>query len=330
MCRLKKTNYNVQAYVKSYTEMRMNVLHKYINIRILFCILTVCFLLCLSGCEESPEGMKIYYRNVTDNTLVAVDFETESTDAYQIINEMFEQMRKKPKQKEIDILLLDGIEIINTEINMNVANIYFNQAYNVLNNIDEVLMRAGVVKAITQIDSIDYVRFFVDGSPARYEDGTFIGLMSPDDFINDSKDAIGNVEWRDITLYFANKTGDKLVKTTESVGYAKNTSIERIVVERLIKGTSDNNLSSTLPSDLKLLSISVSEGVCYVNLSSVFLTEMVNVSNEIPIYSIVNSLCELKTIREVRMLINGDSNRSFRESIQLNTSFQYNKDIVST
>ena len=213
---------------------------------------------------------------------------------------------------------------------MNVANIYFNQAYNVLNNIDEVLMRAGVVKAITQIDSIDYVRFFVDGSPARYEDGTFIGLMSPDDFINDSKDAIGNVEWRDITLYFANKTGHELVHTTESVGYAKNTSIERIVVERLIKGTSDNNLSSTLPSDLKLLSISVSEGVCYVNLSSVFLTEMVNVSNEIPIYSIVNSLCELKTIREVRMLINGDSNRSFRESIQLNASFQYNKDIVST
>ena len=60
MCRLKKTNYNVQAYVKSHTEMRMNVLHKYINIRILFCILTVCFLLCLSGCEESAESMKIY------------------------------------------------------------------------------------------------------------------------------------------------------------------------------------------------------------------------------------------------------------------------------
>ena len=124
MYQLKKTNYNLKAYAKSYTEMRMNVLHKYINIRILLCILTVCFLLCLSGCEESAEGMKIYYRNVTDNTLVAVDFETESTDAYEIISEMFEQMRKKPKQKEIDILLLDGIEIINTEINMNVANIH--------------------------------------------------------------------------------------------------------------------------------------------------------------------------------------------------------------
>ena len=316
--------------MKSCPEMRINILNKYINIRILFCALTVIFLVCLTGCEESSEGMKIYYRDVTNNNLVAMDFETESTDSYQIINEMFEQMRKKPKQKEIDILLLDGIQIMNIEINMNVANIYFNQAYNVLNNIDEVLMRAGIVKAITQVDLIDYVRFYVDGSPARYADGTFIGLMSPDDFINDSKDAIGSVEWRDITLYFANKTGDMLVKTTESVGYAKNTSIERIVVERLIKGTTDSNLSSTLPSDLKLLSISVSEGVCYVNLGSVFLTEMVNVSNEIPIYSIVNSLCELKTIQEVRIMINGDSNRSFRESIQLNTSFQYNKDIVST
>lgn len=211
--------------MKSRPEMRINILNKYINIRILFCALTVIFLVCLAGCEESSEGMKIYYRDVTNNNLVAMDFETESTDSYQIINEMFEQMRKKPKQKEIDILLLDGIQIMNIEINMNVANIYFNQAYNVLNNIDEVLMRAGIVKAITQVDLIDYVRFYVDGSPARYADGTFIGLMSPDDFINDSKDAIGSVEWRDITLYFANKTGDMLVKTTESVGYAKNTSI---------------------------------------------------------------------------------------------------------
>ncbi len=327
---LKKINYNLEASVKSCPEMRINILNKYINVRILFCVLTVCCLLGLTGCEESSEGIKIYYRDITNNQLVTVDFETESTDSYQIINEMFEQMRKKPKQKEIDILLLDGIEILNIEINMNVANIYFNKAYNMLDNVDEVLMRAGIVKAVTQIDLIDYVRFYVDGSPARYADGTFIGLMSPDDFINDSKDSIGNVEWRDITLYFANRTGDMLVKTKENVGYAKNTSIERIVVERLIKGTSDANLSSTLPSDLKLLSISVNEGVCYVNLSSAFLTEMVNVSNEIPIYSIVNSLCELKTIEEVRIMINGDSNRSFRESIQLNTSFQYNKDIVST
>jgi len=222
--------------------MRINILNKYINIRILFCTLIVIFLVCLTGCEESSKGMKIYYRDVTNNNLVAMDFETESTDSYQIINEMFEQMRKKHKQKEIDILLLDGIQIMNIEINMNVANIYFNQAYNVLNNIDEVLMRAGIVKAITQVDLIDYVRFYVDGSPARYADGTFIGLMSPDDFINDSKDAIGSVEWRDITLYFANKTGDMLVKTKESVGYAKNTSIERIVVERLIKGTTDSKI----------------------------------------------------------------------------------------
>lgn len=298
--------------------------------RFLFCILTTCCLFCLTGCSESSEDMKIYYKDSANNKLVAVDFETQNTEPNQIIYEMIDQMRKKPKQKEIDILLLDGIEINNIEINMNVANIYFNQAYNTLNNIDEVLIRAGLVKAITQINSIDYVRFYVDGSPARYADGTLIGLMTPDDFINDSKDSISNVEWRDITLYFANKTGDKLIKTKENVAYAKNTSIERIVVERLIKGTSDANLTSTLPSDLKLLSISVNEGVCYVNLSSTFLTDMVNVSNEIPIYSIVNSLCELKTIKEVRIMINGDSNRSFRESIQLNTLFQYNKDIVST
>lgn len=70
--------------------------------------------------------------------------------------------------------------------------------------------------------------------------------------------------------YYSNKMGDKLVKKVESVAYSKNTSLERIIVEQLIKGPGDSTMNSTLPSDLKLLSISVSDGICYVNLSSHF------------------------------------------------------------
>jgi len=315
--------------MKKYRYLEVSMLNRHIKITF-FCGCLLTLFLCLFGCGKESESMKVYYKNTINNELAAVDFQPESTEVQKIMEEMLAQMRKKPKQNDMDVLLPDFIKIISCETSMNVANIYFGKEYNDLNNIDEVLLRAGVVKAVTQIEGIDFVRFYVDESPAQYADGTYIGLMSPEDFINDSKDSISNVEWRDITLYFANKRGDMLIKTKENVAYAKNTSIERIIVEQLIKGTSDANLSSTLPSDLKLLSISVNEGICYVNLSSAFLTEMVNVSNEIPIYSIVNSLCELPTIRGVKIMINGDSTKSYRESIRLDTQFNFNKELVSS
>lgn len=48
-------------------------------------------------------------------------------------------------------------------------------------------------------------------------------------------------------LYYSNKMGDKLVKKVESVAYSKNTSLERIIVEQLIKGPGDSTMNSTLP-----------------------------------------------------------------------------------
>lgn len=89
-------------------------------------------------------------------------------------------------------------------------------------------------------------------------------------------------------------------------------------------------MNSTLPSDLKLLSISVSDGICYVNLSSSFLTEMVNVTSEIPVYSIVNSLCSLSNVSGVKIMINGDSAKSYRESISLENVLKFNSEVISS
>lgn len=125
-------------------------------------------------------------------------------------------------------------------------------------------------------------------------------------------------------MYFANQKGDKLVKDNVSVAYSRSVSVERVIVEQLINGPDIASCSKTLPSGMKLLSISVTDGTCYVNLDSSFLNEMVNVSDTIPIYSIVNSLCELSEIDNVQILVNGDSKKTFRESISLDSTFEMN------
>ena len=206
--------------------------------------------------------------------------------------------------------------------------IYYTDTYKSMDNATEMLYRAAVVKTITQLPEVDHVTFYVDGAPATYADGTVIGMMSADDFVEASGSNSADIQSADIKLYFANAKGDKLIPMDMNVTYNKNVPIERVVVEQLINGPGISGYYRTLPANVKLLGISVTDGTCYVNLDSTFIDGMVNAAEMVPVYSIVNSLCDIPQIDRVQILINGESNRMYRESISLETKFTNNEDIV--
>ena len=293
----------------------------------LLTVISVCMIIPSAGCstKNAKNKYKLFYKNASSNKLVTVDYSTQTQELDELVLELLNKMNQKVKNKKLSILKPEEVNIEKCDIKNNTVNIYFNNGYN-----DELFYRAGVVKMLTQIHDISYVQFYVGDSQAKYKDGSYIGLMTKDSFVDDTNESLGNIEWRKVDLYYSNKMGDKLVKKVESVAYSKNTSLERIIVEQLIKGPGDSTMNSTLPSDLKLLSISVSDGICYVNLSSSFLTEMVNVTSEIPVYSIVNSLCSLGNISGVKIMINGDSAKSYRESISLENVLKFNSEVISS
>ena len=74
--------------------------------------------------------------------------------------------------------------------------------------------------------------------------------------------------------------------------------------------------------------MSTKDGICYVNFDEGFLGQGYNVLEEIPIYSIVNSLTEIPGINKVQILINGETNRVFQESIRFETIFERNLDLI--
>lgn len=298
----------------------------------LLTVISVCMIIPSAGCstKNAKNKYKLFYKNASSNKLVTVDYSTQTQELDELVPELLNKMNQKVKNKKLSILKPEEVNIEKCDIKNNTVNIYFNNGYNDMSEYDELFYRAGVVKMLTQIHDISYVQFYVGDSQAKYKDGSYIGLMTKDSFVDDTNESLGNIEWRKVDLYYSNKMGDKLVKKVESVAYSKNTSLERIIVEQLIKGPGDSTMNSTLPSDLKLFSISVSDGICYVNLSSSFLTEMVNVTSEIPVYSIVNSLCSLGNISGVKIMINGDSAKSYRESISLENVLKFNSEVISS
>lgn len=292
-------------------------------------VLSVCVFITVSltgcGASSSKNQFTIYYVN-QERTALA-EYKTkldESADAQALVNEMDKARKKstfipaRPAYVKVDHVQTDGQNVY----------IYYTDTYKSMDNATEVLYRAAVVKTLTQLPEVDHVMFYVDGAPATYADGTVIGMMSADDFVEASGSNSADIQSADIKLYFANAKGDKLMPMDMNVTYNKNVPIERVVVEQLINGPGISGYYRTLPANVKLLGISVTDGTCYVNLDSTFIDGMVNAAEMVPVYSIVNSLCDIPQIDRVQILINGESNRMYRESISLETKFTNNEDIV--
>ena len=105
--------------------------------------------------------------------------------------------------------------------------------------------------------------------------------------------------------------------------------MERLVVEQLIEGP-EEDANPTIPASTKVQNVVVEDGVCYVNLSEAFLNSEYDVTAQVCIYSLVNSLSELTGLNKVQILINGETVTSFRDIISLEDSLERNLDIIET
>ena len=145
----------------------------------------------------------------------------------------------------------------------------------------EVLCRAAMVRTLCQLPEIEYVGFRVDGKPLTDLDEKPIGLMNEDQFIENAGEEINAYKTADLTLYYANQTGDKLVTQRVAMEYNTNISLERLIVEQLIAGPPFEGVYPTIPSTTKVVSTAVRDGICYVNLDSGFLETALSRREEI-------------------------------------------------
>lgn len=288
------------------------------------------FAFLLTGCNKEKqvhnsrpeEGVYLIYE-VEENKLVSREYQTDTTDTELLVQELLGQLHLTSPQEDNAILVESG------SINSQVAYLSFNRQYFSLGNFEEVLFRASVVKTIAQAPGITYVYFYVDGASLNYADGTPVGKMAAADFVDETDDDLNALAWTTLRLYFSNVTGDKLVQKDIEAAYSKTMSIERLVVEQLIAGPdkTDADMKGTLPSNLRVIGVSVKDGVCYVNLDSAFTSEIVDVAAAVQVYSIVNSLTELPNISEVQIQVNGVSDGSLRE-MSLEKAFGRNQEII--
>ena len=109
--------------------------------------------------------------------------------------------------------------------------------------------------------------------------------------------------------------------------YTGEESKEEFIVKRLIEGPDEKGYNRIFPKDIKLISVMTTDNICYVNFDSNFLTEQIVGSPELAIYSIVNSLSELNYVHKVQIMVNGNTNVSFK-GVKLDNAFIRNLDYI--
>lgn len=297
-----------------------------------FFLLGVLLCLGMAGCsgqnEEEESGYRIWYIN-KDETRLAYEYrEMRAENTEGLLNEALEFLREEPEDENYKPPLPEDVRIESYEIEHNQLYLNFSVEYMDMLKVYEVLCRAALVRTLCQIPEIDYIGFRVADQPLMDLRGKAIGLMNEDQFIENAGEEINAYRTADLTLYYTNETGDKLVSQRVPMEYNSNISLEKLIVERLIDGPPYEGAYPTIPANTRLVSVSVRDGICYVNLDVGFLETGYNVTESIPIYSIVNSLIRNTDAQKVQISIDGETNRIFRESISFDTIFERNEELV--
>ena len=295
-------------------------------------ILLLTIPLLMAGCREQQQvdesGYRIWYINQDETCLKYENKELQSKNEEGLPREMMEVMRETPTDDELKPVIPEDVELLDFDFEHNQLYLDFSPEYKKMPKVYEVLCRAAIVRTMGQIDGVEYVDFQVNGEPLTDLEGKEIGLMNEDQFIENAGEEINAYKTADLTLYFSNKAGDKLVGQRVAMEYNSNISLEKLIVEQLIAGPPFEGAYPTIPSETKLLNISIKDNICYVNLDEGFLGTGYNVIESIPVYSIVNSLVELSNINKVQIAVNGNTDMIFREKISLSNVFDRNLDLV--
>ena len=280
-----------------------------------------------SGCgkKETESKYKIYYINEEQGEVLAESFVPSEETTQTMLEEMTEKLNKK--NAEGHTLLPENIEIQSCVDDDGMIRVDFNHAYHDLNSVDEVLLRASIVKDYVQIPNIYLVTITAEGTPIVDSQGQEIGAMSLDSFLENTGKEIMAYQYKELNLYFTNEEGNQLVPEARQVYYNGNTPIEKVIVEQLLRGPGESGHYATLPSDTRIVGVSVADGIAYVNLGKQFVDEALPVDAQIPICSIVNSLIDAGNVSQVQISINGDTSLLFKDKVDMNQLFQVNHEL---
>ena len=290
----------------------------------------------LTGCgtSDSPGAFLVYYTNAEEDDIVYREWEIpdyESLTQEKLTNLLLNKMFETDNMGEgIHSAKPASVGLKGFEITDNLITFDFDKNYLSLTNVQEIMLRAALVLTIIQQPGITQVMVTVEGEPLTDSSGRSIGVMNAGNFVDILLSEQGMLRQEtDLTLFFRNEDSTRLVPAQYHFTISNsNTSMEEYILQQLKAGPSaDENTYRTLAEDVEILSVATSDYVCYVNFGKNFLEQEQSCSDDIMIYSIVNSLCTLPYVNSVQFMVDGSNDVMLHSNMDLSKPLKRNRDL---
>lgn len=269
-------------------------------------------LLSLTAClatSDKDNDIKLYFKDAKTGELKAETVAyTGNRTTVDMANFAMKKLLEGPKNKSNASSIPDSITSAEVVIKDELATVNFPKAFGKLTGSDELTARFSIVQTLCAIPGISSVAFTVEGEAlVSNATGNEVGVISKKDVVMQ----VNPTDTTDVNLYFATSNSRNLKAEQRKVITLDTISIEKTIINELMKGPSSYELIATIPSGTKLLNIETRSGVCYVNFSEEFVTKFSGGSGALNVYSVVNSLCTIDSVTSVQILIEGEKGAKF-------------------
>lgn len=287
----------------------------------------------LVGCDKKADdsAYKVYYLNMDATSVLEEGYNPSSTDlpAEELAAELLGRLQGEPGTATLRQSIPSDMKC-SCMVSGYLINVDFDSKFYDMTVVEQTLISAAVVRTLIQVPGCSYVNITVDNEPLIMGDDYVVGSMNEDSFVENPGAQINSKQSTDITLYFADaKDPTKLRKKTESITYT-NKTLEKVVMEKLIEGPSSfDGMKGTVPAGTKIITSSIYDGVCYINLNDAFINNQDNeITEQVVLYSIVDSLCSLEDVTKVQITVNGETTGKIRYNYELSTLYEMDESIV--
>lgn len=274
------------------------------------------------------ETVDLYYINMDGTGLATEEYELSEADTVEEIGRILDLLDEESDLTEYRNAFPKDVCLEDWELQSGNLILYFDRKYKRMDVTTETLFRAAMVQTFTQLKAVEYVEIYVEEEPLKGLNGEEIGAMNADAFVKNTGSSLHSTQVATIKLYFVNQEGTMLVEEQREVHYNSNLSIEKLVIKELMDGPEQQGNQRTIGENCKLLGIQVKDGICYVNFDSSFLESVYPFDPKLTIYSMVNSIVENGAASQVQILVKGENDVKYMESIDLSKSFSRNLDLV--
>ena len=261
---------------------------------------------CTRDYGKNSYDASLYFYNEASTTIEAENRTIRYTTDEDLIKEIVRQLISGPNLAKHKCVIPKEARLISVE-NHDDGRMSVNFSGQFLTGDEKMDIQAvySIVKSLCAVDGVQSVKVVVEGTDIVLNDGSIVGFLTDRD-INLSTDTVSS-EVRFVTLYFPVKNGVSLSREDRSIRVTDQQPVAQYIINELIKGPQNEDLTSSLNAKTTINSVEISNGICFVNFKDDFIDKNLGTPEQekLTVFSIVDSLTELENIERVQFLIDG-------------------------